>query len=286
MMISMNRRQLLGTIGTTIGTALGAAATSATLRSQSTTPASNAPIKLGVATYSLREFQRDLAIHRIQEMGIAYADVKEVHLPQNDSPAQLAAGRHAFDKAGIDVIAGGNITLSEPDEAGLRPHFEYARLCKFPIMVCAPHRDNLALVEKLAIEFDVKIAIHNHGPEDKQFPTPRSVLEAVKNMDPRMGLCIDIGHTARTGEDIVESVRLAGPRLYEMHFKDLRDKTKESQCIVGQGMLPIPAIFRELRKIGYTGVCSLEYEIEGDDPVPGMQQSFAYMRGVIAGQNS
>ena len=279
MMSAMNRRHL-------IGTALGFAATGVTGRSQSATP-TPAGIKLGVATYSLRAFQRDAAIRMIRELDIAYADVKEFHLPQNDSPAQLAAGRRAFEKAGIEVIAGGNITLSEPDEAALRPHFEYARLCKFPIMVCAPNRQNLALVEKLAKEFHVRIAIHNHGPEDKQFPTPRSVLDAVQNMDPCMGLCIDIGHTARTGDDIVEAVRIAGPRLYEMHFKDLRDKTaKESQCIVGQGILPIPAIFRELRKINYTGVCSLEYEIEEDNPLPGMLQSFAYMRGVIAGQNS
>jgi len=279
MMMAMNRRHVIGTM-------LGAAATSGVLRSQSAAP-SSVPINLGVATYSLREFQRDLAIRMIHDMGIAYADVKEFHLPQNDSPAQLTAGCRAFQKAGIDIIAGGNISLNEPDEAGLRPHFEYARICKFPVMVCAPKHENLAVVEKLAKEFDVKIAIHNHGPEDKQFPTPRSVLDAVKNMDPRMGLCIDIGHTARTGDDIVEAVRMAGPRLYEMHFKDLREKSaKESQCIVGQGILPIPAIFRELRKIGYSGFCSLEYEIEEDNPIPGMQQSFAYMRGVIAGQQS
>jgi sugar phosphate isomerase/epimerase len=279
MMMAMNRRHLIGTM-------LGTAATSGILRSQpAASPAG--PIKLGVATYSLREFQRDLAIKMIRELGISYADVKEFHLPQNDSPAQLAAGRKAFDKAGIDVIGGGNISLTEPDEAGLRPHFEYARYCKFPIMICAPKRENLGIVEKLAKEFDVRIAIHNHGPEDKQFPTPRSVLEAVKNMDPRMGLCIDIGHTARTGDDIVEAVQMAGPRLYEMHFKDLREKgAKESQCIVGQGVLPIPAIFTALRKIGYQGVCSLEYEIEEDNPMPGMLQSFAYMRGVMAGQNS
>ena len=278
MMMAMNRRHLIGTM-------LGAAASSAVLRSQSAT-SQPGPIKLSVATYSLREFQRDLAIRMIHDMGISYADVKEFHLPQNDSPAQLAAGRRAFDKAGIDVIAGGNITLNEDSETGLRPHFEYARLCKLPIMVCAPRHENLALVEKLAKEFDVRIAIHNHGPEDKQFPTPRSVLDAVKNMDARMGLCIDIGHTARTGDDIVEAIQMAGPRLYEMHFKDLRDKgAKESQCIVGQGVLPIPAIFNALRKVGYKGVCSLEYEIEEDNPLPGMQQSFAYMRGVIAGQN-
>jgi sugar phosphate isomerase/epimerase len=106
-------------------------------------------------------------------------------------------------------------------------------------------------------------------------------------MDTRMGLCIDIGHTARTGADIVESIRLAGPRLHEMHFKDLKDKTaKESQVAVGEGVLPIREIFEQLIKQKYTGYCSLEYEIHETDPLPGMQTSFAYMRKVLAEMHS
>jgi sugar phosphate isomerase/epimerase len=279
MMADMNRRDVIPHL-----LALGGAG--ALLGAQSGSPGAP-PLRLGVATYSLRSFRRDMAVRMIREMGIHYADVKEFHLPYNDSAAELTAGRHQFDAAGIDVIGGGNITLKENDEPSLRRYFDYAKTCRFPIMICAPTHENLPLVEKLAKEYDVKIAIHNHGPEDKQFPTPRSVLAAVSHMDPRMGLCIDIGHTARTGDDIVESIAAAGPRLFEMHFKDLREKgAKESQCAVGEGVLPIPAIFRELRKIGYTGVCSLEYEIEEDNPLPGMQRSFAYMRGVLAGQNS
>ena len=76
-----------------------------------------------------------------------------------------------------------------------------------PLIVCAPTHDTLPLMEKYVKQYDIKIAIHNHGPEDKHFPTPQSVLEAVRNMDPRCGLCIDVGHTARTGVDVVESVR-------------------------------------------------------------------------------
>ena len=244
-------------------------------------------VKLGVATYSFREFQRDLCIKNVRKLGIQYVDVKEFHLSQSDSPTQLAAGRAQFDKAGLKVIGGGNISLQEPDEAGLRRHFEYAKACGFPMMICAPRHENLPIIEKLAKEFDVRIAIHNHGPEDKNFPTPSSVLSAVKNMDPRMGLCLDIGHTSRTGEDIVEAIASAGPRLFEIHMKDLRDaRVKESQVPVGDGVLPIPAIFRQLKKQGYQGVCSLEYEIDADDPMPGMQKSFSYMRGVLAGQKS
>jgi len=280
MMLAMTRRDLFHT-----SLAFGAVAAAATPPAD----AQDAPagqIRFSVATYSLRNFQRDLAIRMIRQMNIKYADVKEFHLPYNSTPAELAGGRKRFDSAGITVIGGGNITLKENDEPSLRRYFEYARACRFPIMICAPTHENLPLVEKLAKEFDVRMAIHNHGPEDKQFPSPQSVLDAVRNMDSRMGLCLDIGHTARAGADIVQSIAAAGPRLFEVHMKDLRDKSaRESQCVVGEGVLPIPEIFRELRKIGYQGVCSLEYEIDEDDPLPGMQRSFAYMRGVIAGQN-
>lgn len=245
-------------------------------------------LKLGVATYSLREFQRDLCIKMVKQLNIEYVDIKEFHLPQTDPAAAVTKGRQAFDKAGLKVIGGGNISLPETDEAGMRKHFEYAKAAGFPIMICAPRKDNLQIVEKLAKEFDVKMAIHNHGPEDKNFPTPQSVLSAVSNMDPRMGLCLDIGHTARAGADIVESIIAAGPRLFEIHMKDLRDPKNVSgaafgQVPVGDGSLPIVAIFRQLRKQNYTGVCSLEYEIDADDPMMGMQKSFAYMRGVLAG---
>jgi sugar phosphate isomerase/epimerase len=242
-------------------------------------------IKLSVASYSFRDFQRDLAIKYTKELGVHYIDIKEFHLPQNDSPKDLAAGRKKFDAAGLTVVGGGNISLKEEDIDGLRPHFIYAKNCGFPMMIVAPSRTNMKLIEKLAMEYDMSIAVHNHGPEDAKFyPTPQSVLEIVKDMDPRMGLCIDIGHTARTGVDVVESLGLAGDRLHEVHVKDLKDfKEKGSQVPCGDGIMPFPAIFKQLKKQGYTGVCSLEYEIDADNPVPGMQKSFSYMRGVIAG---
>jgi sugar phosphate isomerase/epimerase len=146
-----------------------------------------------------------------------------------------------------------------------------------------PNRDVLPKLEKYVKEYDIKIAVHNHGPEDKNFPTPQSVLAVVKNMDPRCGLCIDIGHTARTGADVVESIAEAGPRLLDMHAKDLANMSaKESQVAVGEGKMPIPQIFLQLIKMKYDGCVNLEYEIRADDPLPGMQKSFSYMRGALA----
>ena len=144
--------------------------------------------------------------------------------------------------------------------------------------------ETLSRVEKFAKEYDIKIAIHNHGPEDKHFPSPMDVLKVVRNMDPHMGLCIDVGHTVRTGTNVVEAIKAAGPRLFDMHIKDLANlQDSKSQVPVGDGEIPIVDIFRTLLALHYTGCVNLEYEINSDNPLPGMIKSFAYMRGALAG---
>jgi sugar phosphate isomerase/epimerase len=238
-------------------------------------------IKFGVATYSFRAFSRDNCIRMVKLLNVDYVDIKEFHLPQSDPRNALVAGRAAFDKAGLKVIGGGNITMNEPDEAGLRPHFEYAKTVGFPTMIVAPTHENLPIVEKLVKEYNIRVAIHNHGPADKNFPTPQSVLDAVKGMDARVGLCIDIGHTRLSRVDIVQAVAAAGPRLFETHFRDLN--ASDAEVPIGDGVIPIVAILSQLMKQGYAGTCSLEFEADQFDPLPGMQKSFAYMRGVVAG---
>jgi sugar phosphate isomerase/epimerase len=153
-----------------------------------------------------------------------------------------------------------------------------------PLIVATCNPPVVPRLEKFAKQFDIKVAIHNHGPEDNKFPSPYDVLAAVKGMDPRIGLCIDIGHTVRTGTDVVKAINDAGSRVLDLHAKDLRDlKDKGSQCIVGEGAIPFPEIFRALERVRFGGFVNLEYEIDADDPLPGMRQSFAYMRGVLAG---
>jgi sugar phosphate isomerase/epimerase len=277
--MKLNRREFLAT---------SAAAAVAPLTLSATTGDSG-PIKLSVATYSLRNFKdRAEAIKMIQQLNIKFADVKDVHIPIKDGTTESwTQGGKDFRDAGIKIVACGNVDMKKPEE--LRQAFEYAKAIGSPTIVCAPTQEQLPAIEKLVKEFKtIQIAIHNHGPEDKFMPTPQSVLEAVKGMDERMGLCIDIGHTARTGADIVEWIAKAGPRLHEMHFKDLKDPhnadpmvARSSQVDVGDGVLPIPEIFKQLAKQKYKGYCSLEYEINTKDPLPGMQKSFAYMRKVI-----
>ena len=244
-------------------------------------------MRLGVASYSLRKFPRAKAIEMVQALGTPYINLKSVHLPYELPPDELAAGRREIEASGLQIVGGGTITFDEDSDDGVRKYFEYAKAAGMPVIVATTDAPLLPRIERFAKQYDIKVAIHNHGPEDKHFPSPYDVLKHVRNMDPRMGLCIDIGHTVRTGTDVVRAIADAGPRLLDMHAKDLRDLTaKGSQCIVGEGAIPIAGIFRQLEAMRFAGYVNLEYEIDADDPLPGMKQSFAYMRGVLAGLGS
>ena len=240
-----------------------------------------------MATYSLRAFSREQAINIVRQLGIKYVNVKSFHMPYYLSKEDLAAARAAFEKAGLEIVSGGNVSLQSEDESFIRRHLEYAKNAGMPTVVCAPTTTNLKLVEKHARDLDLKIAIHNHGPEDKYFPNGASVLKYVKDMDPRMGLCYDIGHACRTGADVVEELQAAGDRLHDIHIKDLTDfSDRGSQVAVGKGKIPVADIFMALKKMRYKGVVGLEYEIEPATPERGMDASFSYMRGLLDGQAS
>lgn len=244
-------------------------------------------VGLAVATYSLRKFSRSQAIAIVNDLGIKYVNVKSFHMPYYLSKEDLAAARKEFEDAGLTIVSGGNIGLGEDDEDYVRFHLEYARNAGFPTVVCAPTHNNLGYVEKYAEQFDLKIAIHNHGPEDEYYPNGASVLKRVKNMGPRMGLCLDLGHASRTGVDVVEEIEMAGDRLHDIHMKDLTNfADRSSQVEVGKGKLPVARVFAALKKMNYQGVVGLEYEINPNAPQAGMAESFAYMRGVLDGQRS
>ncbi len=242
------------------------------------------PIRLGVASYSLRNFTREQAIDMTRSLGAKYINFKSVHLPYDATPQEFATARSELAAAGLQLVGGGTITFETDTDDGVKKYFDYARAAGMPTIVCTCKPAVLPRIEKFARQYDIVIAVHNHGPEDENFPSPYDVLKRVESMDSRMGLCIDLGHTVRAGTDPVQAIADAGPRVHDMHAKDLRDfKSAESQCVVGEGKIPFPEIFRQLRTVGYKGYVNLEYEIDADNPLPGMQRSFAYMRGVLGG---
>ena len=269
------------------GVALGAAGSAFAPAVAQGSPALHTDIKLGVASYSLRKFSRDEAISMTRALDTPYINIKSFHLTHESTPQELAAGRKVFEDAGLKIVGGGTITIHEDTDEFVGSMFEYAKNCGMPLMVVAPKPEVLPRIEKFARQYDIMVAIHNHGPEDQYFPAPSDGLKLIKDMDPRMGLCVDVGHTARTGVDVVQSIADAGSRVLDLHMKDLANMSdRDSQVAVGEGKMPVAEIFKQLSKMDYQGYVNLEYEIFADDPLPGMKQSFAYMRGVLAGLNA
>jgi sugar phosphate isomerase/epimerase len=278
-MIDRSRRRLLGLAATAgASTLVGRLAGTASAADVS----GGGALKLGVASYSMREFRLDQALDMARQLGVKYMTFKDVHIPRTDPPEVTRALRAKIEEAGITIMGGGTITI--PNDPGkVEREFEYARNAGFPLIFVDPDPGVLDTVERMAKAYDIKVAIHNHGPEDKRWPRPQDAYAAVKSRDRRLGLCIDIGHTLRTGTDPIEACRECRDRLYDMHVKDLAVKTeKESQVEVGRGVIDFPALFKTLIGIGYQGQVGLEYEIKAKDPLPGMIESMAYMRGVLA----
>jgi len=243
------------------------------------------PVKLGICSYTFRNFTRAQMIPFLKQLRITELNAKDTkdHLPVNAQ--QEAAALADYKAGGINLHAAGAIYFRNNSEDAIRAQFEYVKRAGIPVIVAGdPTPETLPRIEKFAREYDIKIAIHNHGPEDKLWPSPLDILKDIKGLDPRIGCCIDVGHTVRAGTDVVEAIHRVGPRLFNMHMKDLASFTeKESQVAVGEGKMPVREIFQALIAIRYPGFVDLEYEIHADDPMPGATASIAYMRGVLAG---
>jgi hypothetical protein len=243
------------------------------------------PIRLGLASYTFRNFDRAQLIGFMKQLNVSALNAKDVkgHLPMD--PQQEATALADYAAAGIKLHAAGAIYFPKDEDADIRSKFDYCKRAGIRVIVAGdPTPENLPRIEKFVKEYDIRIAIHNHGPEDKLWHSPLDVLKAVKGMDPRIGCCIDVGHAVRAGTDVVQAIHETGPRLFNLHMKDLSNfQSKESQVAVGEGLMPVGKIFEALIAIKYPGFVDLEYEIFPDDPMPGVIASFAYMRGVLAG---
>ena len=243
------------------------------------------PIRLGLASYTFRNFNRAQLIGFMQQLNMFALNAKDVkdHLPMD--PQQEAAALSDYTDAGIKLHAAGAIYFAKDEDADIRAKFEYCKRAGIGVIVAGdPAPETLPRIEKFVKEYDIRIAIHNHGPEDKLWPSPLDVLKVVKGMDPRIGCCIDVGHTLRTGTDVVQAIHETGPRLFNVHMKDLTNsESKESQVAVGEGKMPVRRMFEALIATKYQGFVDLEYEVHPDNPMPGVSASFAYMRRVLAG---
>jgi sugar phosphate isomerase/epimerase len=239
------------------------------------------PFHLGLASYTLRKFDLDRALAMTRRVGLDRICLKSMHLPLDAKPAEITLATDKVKKSGLILYGGGVVAMK--NERDIVQALEYAKAAEMQTITAAPVPDVLPLLETHLKNYDVKIAIHNHGPGDRYFPTPQSVYEAVKSLDRRIGLCIDIGHTVRIGADLIGSVRSYGDRLFDLHIKDVTAATPEGKGTpVGRGIIDFPGLVRALTDVAFKGVAAFEYEEQPDDPLPGLAESVGYFRGVLA----
>jgi inosose dehydratase len=238
-------------------------------------------LKIGIASYTFNKFPLDETIEMIRGLDLHYVSIKDAHLPLKSTAAERKAVAQKFRDAGITPLSCGNITMTD-DPANIRNAFEYARDAGIPVIVCKPTRESLPQLDKMVKEFDIKLAIHNHGPEDKVWPSPYTAWEAIQPFDERIGLCIDVGHTARAGVDPTEAIRKCSARLYDVHIKDISSKEGKSRPVeLGKGVLDLRSILQALLDIRFARHVGLEYEKDLKNPLPGATESIDYLRTLM-----
>jgi inosose dehydratase len=236
---------------------------------------------LGVASYTFREFSLEAALAMTTRVGLSRISIKDVHLPLDSPDLAVAAAVRRIRDARIVPYACGVVYMKTPAE--VERAFAYAKAGGMEIITGVPDHGLIPLAEKMVQASGIKLAVHNHGPGDPLYPTPQSVYDRVKGLDPRLGLCLDIGHSLRSGVDPAEAAEACGDRLLDVHLKDVTAASREGGPVeMGRGVLDIPGFLRALVKIGYAGTASFEYEKDGEDPLPGLSESVGYVRGALA----
>jgi len=244
-------------------------------------PTNKKQLKLGLASYTLRKFKLDEVLAMTQRVGLKYICLKSFHLPLESNAEQIHEAAAKVKEAALELYGGGVIYMNS--EAEVNRAFEYARLAGMTTIVGSPKPQLLELVNKKVQQYDIKVAIHNHGPGDKVYPTPASAYERIKELDRRIGLCNDIGHTQRAGVDPSESAERFADRLLDVHIKDVTAAKPQGRTVeIGRGVIDIPKFVGTLLKLRYAGVVSFEYEKDENDPLPGLAESVGYVKGVLA----
>lgn len=282
-MTPTSRRQLIKTgLLATLGAPLIGSATYLSSTDASEQDDSEfANFKVGIASYTFRKMSLEDTVKALTRLNLHYISIKDFHLPLTSSTAERQAAMQKLKDAGITPLSCGNITLQN-DEQNIRQAFEYAKNCSMPVIVCSPHPDSMPILDKMVKEYNIQLAIHNHGPEDKRFPSPYDVLKAVKGYDERIGLCIDVGHTARAKVNPAEAIIKCKERLYDLHFKDINSTEPNGSTIeAGRGVLDLPAIVKSLKKIRYNRLVSIEFEGWENDPLPAVAETIGYAKALL-----
>lgn len=277
------KKSAAGLVGTSVVSALGCSQVNDSKQKSSyqTTTQGHLKLNLGVASYTFRRFSLEETITMTKRLDLPNITLKSYHLPLESSIDEIRAITAKIKDAGLELYGGGTIYMNTEDS--VLNAFDYAKEAGMKVIIGVPSHDLLALVHKKVQEYDIKIAIHNHGPGDEQYPTVQGIYKKIKDLDKRIGICHDIGHTKRLGLDPSFETELIADRLLDVHMKDVSSANEHGHNIeIGRGVIDIPKFLKTLLKINYKGVVSFEYEKDEDDPLPGLAESVGYIRGALS----
>jgi inosose dehydratase len=245
-------------------------------------PEDQESFKIGMAGFTYHKFDLDRTLEDLHTNQVKYLCIKDFHLPFQSTDQEIQAFHEKLASKGVTGYAVGPIYMKTEEEVDNA--FAYAKRVGVDLIVGVPNHELLPHINAKVQEYDFKFAIHMHGPDIDLYPDADDVWSHVKDLDPRMGMCLDIGHNARNAKDPVADLEKYHSRVFDMHIKDVTAPTKEGKSIeIGRGILDIPAFINMLRKTGYDGVCSLEHERNMDNPFSGIAESIGFFRGVIVG---
>jgi len=234
--------------------------------------------KVGIAGYTFVKFKLEPSLEMTRRVNVNYLCIKDFHLPLDSNSAQIADFQNKLKARGITGYAVGPINMSS--EAEIDKAFDYAKGVGVKLIIGVPEHELLSYIDRKVKEYDFHYAIHNHGAEDKRYPSVESIYEKVKDLDTRLGICHDIGYTAQVGLDPTAITLKYGHRIYEMHIKDMTiGSTKGVDCEIGRGIIDFPSLIKALRKTKYNGKCSIE--MASADPLPVIAESVGYFKGVM-----
>ena len=243
-------------------------------------PETGEKFKVGMAGYTFVKFDLDKTLETLKKTDVHYLCIKDFHLPLASTDEEIAAFHAKLKASDVTGYAVGPIYMKTEEEVDRA--FAYAKRVGVKLIVGVPNVELLPYVDKKVKEYNFNYAIHLHGPDIKIYPDADDVWNHVKNLDPRIGMCLDVGHDTRNGKDPVADLKKYHTRVFDVHIKDVTGTTKLGYSLeIGRGVIDFPAFVRMLREVGYSGVCSLEHEKDMTDPFMGIAESIGYFRGVI-----
>ena len=286
MMDKQTRRDILklagaGIIAAGLKPAIGAEQIGASTYPSVPARTSKEKFNLGMASYTFKKFTTEQTIAMTKRLGLKFISFKDFHMPLKSTPEEIEKTVAKAKEAGLILYACGVIYMKT--EADVQQAFDYAKAGGIKMIIGVPNYELLALVEKKVKEYDIKVAVHNHGADFPLYPSPAIAYEKVKDLDKRIGLCIDVGHTQRAGIDPSEAVEKFADRLLDIHLKDESSATTDGTTVeMGRGVIDLVKLMRTLEKIGYSNVAAFEYEKDENDPLAGVAESVGYTRGILA----